>query len=57
MVRAAIVLCSIACALMPAIGSAADRETVALIGTGDMGDSLGPRLASLGYHVVSGTRR
>ncbi len=35
---------------------AQDKETVALIGTGDMGDSLGPRLAQLGYRVVYGTR-
>lgn len=35
----------------------ADAETVAVIGTGDMGDSLGPRLAELGYRVVYGSRR
>jgi predicted dinucleotide-binding enzyme len=32
------------------------RPTVAIIGTGDMGDSLGPRLAGLGYPIVYGTR-
>jgi predicted dinucleotide-binding enzyme len=31
-------------------------ETVAVIGTGDMGDSLGPRFAELGYRVVYGSR-
>jgi predicted dinucleotide-binding enzyme len=31
--------------------------TVAIIGTGDMGDSLGPRFAELGYRVVYGSRR
>lgn len=35
---------------------AADQETVAVIGTGDMGDSLGPRFAKLGYRVVYGSR-
>lgn len=35
----------------------AEVETVAVIGTGDMGDSLGPRLAELGYRVVYGSRR
>jgi hypothetical protein len=36
--------------------NAADRETVAIIGTGDMGDSLGPRFAQLGYRVIYGSR-
>jgi len=31
-------------------------DTVAVIGTGDMGDSLGPRFAALGYRVVYGSR-
>lgn len=35
---------------------AGQAETVAVIGTGDMGDSLGPRLADLGYRVVYGSR-
>ena len=30
--------------------------TVAILGTGDMGDSFGPRLAALGYEVVYGSR-
>ena len=33
-----------------------DETTVAIIGTGDMGDSLGPRFAELGYTVVYGSR-
>ncbi|MGI9204739.1 MAG: NADPH-dependent F420 reductase [Woeseiaceae bacterium] len=37
-------------------GIAAEIETVAVIGTGDMGDSLGPRFAELGYRVVYGSR-
>jgi len=32
------------------------KDTVAVIGTGDMGDSFGPRLAALGYPVVYGSR-
>ena len=35
---------------------AADRETVAVIGTGDLGDSIGGRLAKLGYKIVYGSR-
>lgn len=31
-------------------------KTVAVIGTGDMGDSLGPKLAEIGYTVVYGSR-
>ena len=41
----------------PAVGiQAAGQQTVAVIGTGDMGDSLGPRFAKLGYRVVYGSR-
>jgi predicted dinucleotide-binding enzyme len=32
------------------------KDVVAVIGTGDMGDSFGPRLAELGYPVVYGSR-
>ena len=32
------------------------RPVIAVIGTGDMGDSLGVRLAGLGYNVVYGSR-
>lgn len=31
-------------------------EVIAILGTGDMGDSFGPRLASLGYKVIYGSR-
>ena len=34
----------------------AETETIAVIGTGDMGDSLGPRFADLGYKVIYGSR-
>ncbi len=36
--------------------NAAETGVVAVIGTGDMGDSLGPRFAELGYRVVYGSR-
>ncbi len=36
--------------------SQAPSDTVAILGTGDMGDSFGPRLAALGYRVVYGSR-
>ncbi|MEP4485119.1 MAG: NAD(P)-binding domain-containing protein [Halioglobus sp.] len=46
--------------LTPAFVSGAsevpDKVTVAIIGTGDMGDSLGPAFARLGYPVVYGSR-
>jgi hypothetical protein len=31
---------------------AADKETIAVIGTGDLGDSFGARLAARGYPIV-----
>lgn len=36
--------------------SSVPRDSVAIIGTGDMGDSFGPRLAALGYRVIYGSR-
>jgi len=39
-----------------ATASQAPKDTVAVLGTGDMGDSLGPRFAELGYQVVYGSR-
>lgn len=32
------------------------KEVIAILGTGDMGDSFGPRLADLGYKIVYGSR-
>ncbi len=51
----------VATALLVSIGSSCAesvdaRPVVAIIGTGDMGDSLGPRFAELGYSVVYGSR-
>lgn len=48
-------------ALFLALGVAPDtladtKPVVAIIGTGDMGDSLGPRFSELGYSVVYGSR-
>jgi len=40
----------------PIISSADDRETIAVIGTGDMGNSLGPKFAEIGFRVVYGSR-
>jgi phosphoglycerate dehydrogenase-like enzyme len=36
--------------------SPTENETIAIIGTGDLGDSFGARLAALGYRIVSGSR-
>jgi predicted dinucleotide-binding enzyme len=36
--------------------SAEEKPVIAIIGTGDMGDSLGPRFAELGYEVIFGSR-
>ena len=46
-------------ALLCTVGAAGATETnpvIGIIGTGDMGDSLGPRFAELGYEVVYGSR-
>ena len=39
-----------------ALASGTGKPSIAIIGTGDMGDSLGPRLAGLGYAVIYGSR-
>ncbi len=49
-------LCLAATLALLAGVAASDGMTIAVIGTGDMGDSLGPRLAELGYSVTYGTR-
>lgn len=44
-------------AIVCTVSVAADhRGTVAVIGTGDMGNSLGPKLAQIGYRIVYGSR-
>lgn len=42
--------------VFPLESFAQSEKTVAVIGTGDMGDSLGPKLAEIGYKVVYGSR-
>lgn len=56
MKKCAIALVQVATILFTITCNAADMETVAVIGTGDMGDSVGPRFAGLGYRVVYGSR-
>ncbi len=54
---AALVVAVAAMMLIPLSVSFADsKPVVAIIGTGDMGDSLGPRFAELGFTVVYGSR-
>ena len=36
--------------------AAQEQATIAIIGTGDMGDSLGPQFARMGYQVIYGSR-
>lgn len=52
-VFAAIIVASISASLADSVES---EIVIAVIGTGDMGDSLGPRFAELGYSVVYGSR-
>jgi len=42
--------------IFPLESFAQSEKTIAVIGTGDMGNSLGPRLAEIGYKVVYGSR-
>lgn len=54
-----LLICTIFLAALVACSPAAskdDRETVAIIGTGDLGDSIGIRMAQLGYTVIYGSR-
>ena len=46
----------VASLICPLESSAQNEKTVAIIGTGDMGNSLGPKLASIGYRVIYGRR-
>ncbi len=56
MIRFATILLWAAMAAIPTTSYSQDRESVAIIGTGDMGDSLGPKFAKLGYRVIYGSR-
>jgi predicted dinucleotide-binding enzyme len=46
----------IASFVSPVVADDLHEQTIAIIGTGDMGDSFGPRFAALGYPVVYGSR-
>ncbi len=50
------VLCAILLFVFLGQSAADEPKTVAIIGTGDMGDSLGPQFAKMGYQVFYGSR-
>jgi predicted dinucleotide-binding enzyme len=50
------ILLAVLYAFPVAADSVETKPTVAIIGTGDMGDSLGPRFVELGYKVIYGSR-
>ncbi|MGI9286151.1 MAG: NADPH-dependent F420 reductase [Pseudomonadales bacterium] len=56
MIKYASILLCMAFSAIPMHLYALERETVAVIGTGDMGDSIGPKLAEKGYRVIYGSR-
>lgn len=57
MIRYVSILFFLTLAATPINLCAEDRETtVAIIGTGDMGDSIGPKLGKMGYRVIYGSR-
>ena len=56
MLRTKILLLCTILLLAASCANAEDKGTVGVIGTGDMGDSLGPKFAELGYRVVYGSR-
>ncbi|MCP4299437.1 MAG: NADPH-dependent F420 reductase, partial [Gammaproteobacteria bacterium] len=47
---------AVLCAFPVIAGSIEAQPVVTIIGTGDMGDSLGPRFVELGYEVIYGSR-
>ena len=51
-----LLVCIGTCALATAT-YAESKPAIAIIGTGDMGDSLGPRFVELGYQVIYGSRK
>lgn len=56
MSRRTILLLAALCVFPSVAGSTDGKPVVAIIGTGDMGDSLGPRFAELGHKVIYGSR-
>ena len=51
-----LVLCAILLFVCVGQSAADESRTIAIIGTGDMGDSLGPQFAKMGYQVIYGSR-
>ena len=47
---------AVLCTFPALAGSDEAKPVIAIIGTGDMGDSLGPRFVELGYEVIYGSR-
>ncbi len=56
MIKYAFICIYVALSAISTVSYALEREVVALIGTGDMGDSIGPRLAQKGYRIIYGSR-
>ena len=54
--RIATIVASTLFAGFSVIAIADEPVTVAVIGTGDMGDSLGPKLSEAGYRIIYGSR-
>ena len=51
-----ILILAVLCTFPALAESAEAKPVIAIIGTGDMGDSLGPRFVELGYEVIYGSR-
>ena len=51
-----IFILAVFCTFPVVASSVEERPVIAIIGTGDMGDSLGPRFVALGYEVIYGSR-
>ena len=56
MIKTAAIVSLLLLSALPLQLPAMKRETVAIIGTGDMGNSIGPKLAEKGYRVTYGSR-
>ena len=54
--RMKLFLCATLLFVSAGLSAADESRTIAIIGTGDMGDSLGPQFAKMGYQVVYGSR-
>ena len=51
-----IFILAVFCTFPVVASSVEEKPVIAIIGTGDMGDSLGPRFVALGYEVIYGSR-